>query len=62
MKKSIIYFLFALFFSASLSTFTSCRERTPGEKVEDGIEEVGDGIEESAEDAGDAIEDAVDDN
>lgn len=41
----------------------SCREeKTAGEKMEDGIEEVGDGIEEGAEEVEDAVEDATDDN
>jgi hypothetical protein len=41
----------------------SCREeKTTGEKIEDGIEEVGDGIEDGAEEVEDAVEDAADDN
>ncbi|MEQ8220295.1 MAG: hypothetical protein RH981_18820 [Arenibacter sp.] len=63
MKKSILYFLFTLLFTASLSTFTSCREeKTTGEKIEDGIEKVGDDIEEGVEEIGDEIDDATDDN
>ncbi|MCM4166994.1 hypothetical protein KCTC52924_01849 [Arenibacter antarcticus] len=62
MKKSIIYFLFALLFSVSLSTFTGCREdKTAGEKIEEGIDDVGDGIEEGVEEIGDEIDDATDD-
>ncbi|MDX1767583.1 hypothetical protein [Arenibacter troitsensis] len=42
---------------------SSCREeKTAGEKIEDGIEEVGDGIEEGVEEIGDEIDDATDDN
>ncbi|WP_339610811.1 hypothetical protein [uncultured Planktosalinus sp.] len=41
--------------------YTSCREKTPEEKIEDGVEEVGEGVEDAAEEAGDEIEDAVDD-
>ncbi|GAA4106961.1 hypothetical protein GCM10022393_01760 [Aquimarina addita] len=45
---------------AILATFTiSCREKTTGEKIKDGVEEVGDGIEDAAEDAGDAVKDAT---
>ncbi|QLG44971.1 hypothetical protein [Costertonia aggregata] len=63
MKKSIIYFLFALLFTVSLSTFTSCREdKSAGEKVEESIEEVGEDIEEGAEEVEDEIDDATDDN
>tara|TARA_R110002051_G_C8665793_1_gene489677 strand:- start:751 stop:933 length:183 start_codon:yes stop_codon:yes gene_type:complete len=60
MKKSIFLLMLLLVTSISL---TSCREeKTAGEKVEDGIEEVGDGIEEGAEEVGDEIDDATDDN
>lgn len=63
MKKSIIYFLFTLLFTISLATFSSCREeKTPGEKIEEGVENVGDDIEEGAEEIGDEIDDATDDN
>lgn len=63
MKKSIIYALFALLFTISLATFTSCREeKTAGEKIEEGVEEVGDDIEEGVEEVGDEIDDATDDN
>jgi len=41
----------------------SCREeKSTGEKIEDGIEEVGDGVEEGAEEVEDAVEDATDGN
>lgn len=62
MKKSVYYFmtLFALVFS--LSALTSCREeKSAGEKIEEGVEDVGDGIEDAADDVGDGIEDAADD-
>jgi len=63
MKKSVFYFmtLFALVFS--LSTVTSCREeKSAGEKIEEGVEDMGDDIEDAADDVGDEVEDAVDDN
>lgn len=60
MKKSLILFMFTL---ATIFVAMACREdKTAGEKVEDGIEEVGEGIEEGAEEVGDEVEDAVDDN
>jgi hypothetical protein len=49
MKKLIFAFLLLTFTTATLTTFTSCREKTTGEKIED-----------AAEDVGDEIEDAVD--
>lgn len=53
--------LFALVFS--LSTVTSCREeKSAGEKIEEGVEDMGDDIEDAADDVGDEVEDAVDDN
>lgn len=59
MKK--LAYLFLLLFSLS-TVLTSCRDqKTTGEKIEDGIEEVGDGIEDAADNTGDAIEDAADD-
>tara|TARA_R110002096_G_scaffold431563_1_gene646967 strand:- start:9218 stop:9415 length:198 start_codon:yes stop_codon:yes gene_type:complete len=58
MKK--LAYIFILLFSLG-TIFTSCRDqKTAGEKIEDGIEEVGDGIEDAVDDAGDAIEDAAD--
>tara|TARA_R110002012_G_scaffold263456_1_gene446268 strand:+ start:101038 stop:101223 length:186 start_codon:yes stop_codon:yes gene_type:complete len=59
MKKSFAFTLLLLFFTVTLSTFTSCREeKTAGEKIEEGVEDVGDGIEEGVEE----IEDEIDDN
>ncbi|WP_194768425.1 hypothetical protein [Tamlana sp. I1] len=59
MKKLAYIFIVIL----SVGTlFTGCRDqKTAGEKIEDGVEEVGDGIEDAADDVGDAIEDAADD-
>ncbi|MEB8328883.1 hypothetical protein OO009_05910 [Flavobacteriaceae bacterium KMM 6897] len=52
-----------MFLLVSTLSLTSCREeKTTGEKVKDGIEEVGDDIEEGAEEIGDEIDDATDDN
>lgn len=60
MKKSIYMFAIALF---TISVSMSCREeKTTGEKIEDGVEEVGDGIEDGADEIEDALEDATDDN
>lgn len=60
MKKAIYMFAITLF---TVGVAMSCREeKTAGEKIEDGIEEVGDGIEDGADDVEDAIEDATDDN
>ena len=57
MKK--LAYLFILVLSVG-TILTSCRDRkTEGEKIEDGIEEVGDGIEDAADDVGDAIDDAA---
>lgn len=59
MKKQFIFTFFALFFSFSLLTLTSCREeKTTKEKIED----VGDDIEEGVEEIGDEIDDHTDDN
>lgn len=57
LRKFLSIFLVLTFSLA----FTSCREKTPKEKIEDGVEEVSEGVEDAAEDAGDEIEDAVDD-
>ncbi|WP_223154689.1 hypothetical protein [Aestuariibaculum sediminum] len=39
-----------------------CRDqKTTGEKIEDGLEEIGDGIDDTAHDVEDGIEDAADD-
>jgi hypothetical protein len=63
MKKSLLFTLLLLFFTISLSTFTSCREdKTAGEKIEEGIEDVGDDIEEGVEEVGDEIDDNTDEN
>jgi hypothetical protein len=63
MKKSITSILFTLLFTISLASFTSCREeKSTGEKIEEGVEDVGDGIEEGVEEVGDEIDDATDDN
>ncbi|ALJ05137.1 hypothetical protein APS56_08365 [Pseudalgibacter alginicilyticus] len=59
MKK--LSYLFVLLFAIG-TIFTGCREeKTAGEKIEDGIENVGDGIEDAADDTGNAIENAADD-
>lgn len=60
MRKSMMMFMLTL---ATIFMVVACREdKTAGEKIEDGIEEVGEGIEDGAEEVGDEIEDAVDDN
>lgn len=60
MRKSLIMFAMMIF---TISIAMSCREeKSTGEKIEDGIEDVGDGIEEGAEDVEDAVEDATDDH
>ncbi|MBP1839446.1 hypothetical protein [Formosa algae] len=57
MKKSAYILLVAIAMTASLSTFTSCRDqKTTGDKIEDVADDVGDGIEDAADD----VEDAVD--
>ena len=59
MKK--LAYLFILLLTAG-TILTGCRDqKTAGEKIEDGFEDIGDGIEDAAEDVGDAIEDAIDD-
>lgn len=74
MKKSLVHYALTLFAIFSLSTISSCREqKTDGEKLKEGIEEVGediekgvkkvgDDIEKGAKKVGDKIEDATDDN
>ncbi|MBQ4915958.1 hypothetical protein J8L85_15995 [Maribacter sp. MMG018] len=60
MKKSVYMFLFCLM---TIGVALSCREeKTAGEKIEDGVEEIGDGIEEGAEEIEDEIDDATDDH
>ncbi|MGB5820283.1 MAG: hypothetical protein WBG90_12425 [Saonia sp.] len=59
MKKSVFMLLLAIVTAVS---FSSCREKSTGEKIEDGVEEVGEGIEEGVEEVEDEIDDATDDN
>ncbi len=47
MKRTLFSFLLVAIVTF---TITSCREKTPGEKIEDGIEDVGDGIEDAVDD------------
>jgi len=61
MKNSVKLFMLLLV-SIFVFTATSCREKTTGEKIKDGVEEVGDDIEEGVEEVGDEIDDATDDN
>jgi len=59
MKKLVYLFITLLTVGTIL---TSCRDKkTAGEKIEDGIEEVGDGVEDAADDVADGVEDAADD-
>ncbi|MCF7560729.1 hypothetical protein L3X39_08770 [Sabulilitoribacter multivorans] len=54
MKKIIL--ALTLLFTLSIAS-TSCRdEKSAGEKIEDGVEEVGEGLEDAADD----IEDEID--
>ena len=59
MKK--LSYLFVLMFSLSL-VLTGCREenKTPEDKIEDAIEEVGEDLEDASDDVQDAIEDVQD--
>lgn len=60
MKKPILYLVYTLLFTISLSSFTSCRdEKTAGEKVEETIDDAGESIEEGAEEVEDEIDDAT---
>ena len=60
MRKSILMFLFCLM---TVGVALSCREeKSTGEKIEDGVEEVGDEVEEGAEEVEEAVEDAADDH
>tara|TARA_R110000744_G_scaffold250702_1_gene366759 strand:+ start:1189 stop:1371 length:183 start_codon:yes stop_codon:yes gene_type:complete len=60
MRKSLFMFAFALM---TISVAMSCREeKSPGEKIEEGIDDIGDGIEEGAEEVEDAVEDVTDHN
>lgn len=59
MRKSIFMFVFALM---TIGVAISCREeKTAGEKMEEGVEDIGDGIEDGAEEVEDAVDDATDD-
>ena len=46
MKKLIFAFLLLTF---TATTFTSCREKTTGEKIEDAVDDVGDEIEDAVD-------------
>jgi hypothetical protein len=60
MKKSLLMFLFCLM---TVGIALSCREeKSAGEKIEDGVEEVGEDIEDGAEEVEDAVEDVADDH
>lgn len=62
MKKSFLFLAYALLFTISISSFTSCRdEKTTSEKVEEAIDDAGDNIEEGVEEVKDEIDDATDD-
>ena len=41
--KKVIYGLLLL--TIATASFTSCREKTTGEKIEDGVEEVGESLQ-----------------
>ncbi|MCM4151176.1 hypothetical protein DHD05_06195 [Arenibacter sp. N53] len=63
MRKSLLYFVFTLLFTVSLTALNGCREdKSAGEKIKDGVEKVGEDIEEGVEEIGDEIDDATDDN
>lgn len=60
MRKLAYLGVFTLLMAVAVS---GCREKkTAGEKIEDGIEEVGEGLEEGAEEIKDEIDDATDEN
>ena len=46
MKKLIVAFLLLTF---TATAFTSCREKTTGEKIEDAVDDVGDEIEDAVD-------------
>ncbi|MBW2938793.1 hypothetical protein KXJ69_11780 [Aureisphaera sp. CAU 1614] len=46
MKKLIFAFLLLTF---TATAFTSCREKTTGEKIEDAVDDVGDEIEDAVD-------------
>jgi hypothetical protein len=54
--KKVFSLMMLAFFAIAIS---SCEEKKPSEKVEDGMEEVGEGIEDAAEDAGDSMEETA---
>ncbi|MDC6405247.1 MULTISPECIES: hypothetical protein [Maribacter] len=60
MRKSLLMFLFCLM---TVGIALSCREeKSAGEKIEDGVEELGEDIEDGAEEVEDAVEDVADDH
>lgn len=60
MRKSLLLFLFCLM---TVGIALSCREeKSAGEKIEDGVEEVGEDIEDGAEEVEEAVEDVADDH
>ncbi len=68
MRKSLTIFLVTVL-SLFFLSLSGCREKTTGEKIEDGVEEVGDELEDAGEEVEDGVEeikdeaeDAVDDN
>ncbi|WP_452220819.1 hypothetical protein [Lacinutrix salivirga] len=58
--KKLVYISMLLFSMAVV--FTSCREekKTPEEKIEEAIDEVGEDLENASDDVKDAIEDVED--
>lgn len=44
-----------------VAPMTACHEKTPGEKVKDGLEEVGDGISDAADDVKDKAKEVKED-
>jgi len=60
MKKVLLSI--TLLFTISTILIGCREEKTTGEKIEDGIEEVGDGIEEGVEEIEDEVDDATDDS
>ncbi|KAA2219836.1 hypothetical protein [Maribacter flavus] len=60
MRKSLLMFLFCLM---TVGIALSCREeKSAGEKIEDGVEELGEDIEDGVEEVEDAVEDVADDH
>jgi len=53
------HFLIALIASVLIMSFSSCEEKTPKEKIKDGIEEVGEGVKDAGEDVKDKVEEGV---